>query len=131
MLERTQKVQYEIPANARISPACRHFLSQLLVGDPNKRLSTAGIMEHPWFRHGLPQGVYSLNDECLRLKVLLLPRLKALPGSGCSDACGCAMLCPRVSTPSKMSVSASRCCPGPARGVMMHMQRWPGLPRGV
>ena len=26
-------------------------------------------MEHPWFRHGLPEGVYSLNDECLRLKV--------------------------------------------------------------
>ena len=26
-------------------------------------------MEHQWFRHGLPEGVYSLNDECLRLKV--------------------------------------------------------------
>ena len=69
MLERTQKVQYEIPAGSRISPACRHFLSQVLVGDPNKRLSTVGIMEHAWFRHGLPPGVYSLNDECLRLKV--------------------------------------------------------------
>ena len=69
VLDRTQRVQYEIPANARISSACRHFLAQLLVGDPAKRLSTAGIMEHPWFRHGLPEGVYSLNDECLRLKV--------------------------------------------------------------
>ena len=86
MLERTQKVQYEIPAGSRISPACRHFLSQVLVGDPNKRLSTVGIMEHAWFRHGLPPGVYSLNDECLRLKVAPPP-----PPPLSSPCCSCSM----------------------------------------
>ena len=69
VLERTQNVDYRIPTNPRISPACRDFLSSLLVADPDHRLSTAAIMEHPWFCQGLPAGVKSLNDECLRLKV--------------------------------------------------------------
>ena len=38
VLERTQRVQYEIPANARISSACRHFLAQLLVCPGSARL---------------------------------------------------------------------------------------------
>ena len=69
MLERTQNVDYRIPSSPRISSACRDFLSHLLVADPDQRLSTAAIMEHPWFGQGLPSGVKSLNDECLRLKV--------------------------------------------------------------
>ena len=69
VLERTQNVDYRIPSQPRISIACRDFLSHLLVADPDERLSTAGIMEHPWFCQGLPAGVKSLNDECLRLKV--------------------------------------------------------------
>ncbi|KAK9804446.1 hypothetical protein WJX73_002124 [Symbiochloris irregularis] len=68
VLERTQNVDYRIPSNPRISSACRDFLSHLLVADPDQRLSTAAIMEHPWFCQGLPPGVKSLNDECLRLK---------------------------------------------------------------
>ena len=88
VLERTQHVDYRIPSSPRISSACRDFLSHLLVADPDQRLSTAAIMEHPWFCQGLPPGVKSLNDECLRLKVALLsravqcrpPGFAALPG---------------------------------------------------
>lgn len=69
VLERTQNVDYRIPNSPRISGPCRDFLSHLLVADPDQRLSTAAIMEHPWFCQGLPAGVKSLNDECLRLKV--------------------------------------------------------------
>lgn len=69
VLARTLAVDYHIPRRPRVSNECVHLMSQLLVKDPNGRLTPAGIMKHPWFRHNLPPGVGDLNDKCLRMKV--------------------------------------------------------------
>lgn len=69
VLARTLRVDYRIPSRPQVSPACVHLISKLLVADPNGRLSTEGIMRHPWFRTNLPPGVEDLNAQCLRMKV--------------------------------------------------------------
>ena len=70
VLARTLRVDYRIPSKPRVSHEAAHLLSNLLVLDPNKRLTTAGVMQHPWFRQGLPRGVDTLNQRCLQMKVL-------------------------------------------------------------
>ena len=71
VLARTLRVDYRIPSRPKVSPACVHLISKLLVADPNGRLTPEGIMKHPWFRQNLPPGVESLNEKCLRMKVSL------------------------------------------------------------
>lgn len=62
-------MDYRIPSRPKVSPACVHLISKLLVADPNGRLTPEGIMKHPWFRQNLPPGVENLNEKCLRMKV--------------------------------------------------------------
>ncbi|KAL4546763.1 hypothetical protein Ndes2526B_g01961 [Nannochloris sp. 'desiccata'] len=38
-------------------------MSKLLIPDPTKRITIAGILEHPWFNKDLPPGVKQMNDN--------------------------------------------------------------------
>jgi serine/threonine-protein kinase SRK2 len=62
MIQRILKVEYEFPSHVKLSPELRDFMSQMLVADPAKRITIAGILEHPWFNKGLPLGVKSMNN---------------------------------------------------------------------
>ena len=44
------QVEYEFPPQVSISPQCRDLLCKILVADPNRRITIAGIQAHPWYR---------------------------------------------------------------------------------
>jgi hypothetical protein len=45
----------------QVSVACRDLLKQMLSAEPSKRISIAGIMNHPWFLKDLPAGTHEMN----------------------------------------------------------------------
>ncbi|KAM5575606.1 serine/threonine-protein kinase SAPK2 [Rosa sericea] len=47
-------VQYSVPDHVQVSIECRHLLSQIFVENPEKRITIAGIKNHPWFLKNLP-----------------------------------------------------------------------------
>lgn len=63
MLQRILEVNYELPASLQVSAECRDLLSRILVAEPAKRISIAGIMQHPWYCQDLPEGVRAMNDQ--------------------------------------------------------------------
>ncbi|XP_057495522.1 serine/threonine-protein kinase SAPK1-like isoform X3 [Actinidia eriantha] len=48
-ITRILSVQYSIPDYVRVSKECRHLLSRIFVGSPDKRITIAEIIKHPWF----------------------------------------------------------------------------------
>ena len=76
VLARTLRVDYKLPSKPRVSADVAHLLSSLLVLDPAQRLTTAQVMQHPWFLHKLPKGVDTLNKRCLAMKVRFLWSLR-------------------------------------------------------
>jgi 5'-AMP-activated protein kinase catalytic alpha subunit len=57
-----------IPQTTTLSPECHALLHQLLNPNPAERISVAGILENPWFRHGLEPGVLLMNEQWLQLE---------------------------------------------------------------
>ncbi|KAH7848171.1 hypothetical protein Vadar_034598 [Vaccinium darrowii] len=53
-------VQYSIPDNIEIAPACRHLISRIFVADPKQRITMPEIFKHEWFLKNLPA---DLMDE--------------------------------------------------------------------
>ena len=43
------------------SVACRDLLKQLLSAELGRRITIAGIMNHPWFLKDLPAGTHEMN----------------------------------------------------------------------
>ena len=48
MMRRICQADYSIPDTPPVSPECRHLLRAILVADPERRLTVAGILQHPW-----------------------------------------------------------------------------------
>ncbi|XP_062029876.1 serine/threonine-protein kinase SAPK2-like [Rosa rugosa] len=66
-INRILGVQYSIPDHVQVSIECRHLLSQIFVENPEKRITIAGIKNHPWFLKNLPMelmegGSWQSND---------------------------------------------------------------------
>ncbi|KAL4521907.1 hypothetical protein Ndes2437B_g07672 [Nannochloris sp. 'desiccata'] len=56
-------VEYEFPSGMKLSSELKDIMSKLLIPDPTKRITIAGILEHPWFNKDLPPGVKQMNDN--------------------------------------------------------------------
>lgn len=69
VVKRTINVDFEIPAQTRISPQCRDLLLHLLVKEPEKRYGITDILGHSWFLAGLPRGWERLNPDCMAMRV--------------------------------------------------------------
>ncbi|KAK9915345.1 hypothetical protein WJX75_007906 [Coccomyxa subellipsoidea] len=65
MLQRILNVQYALPAHAVVTPECRDLLAQILVADPERRISLSEVQRHPWYLKDLPDGVADMNDRLL------------------------------------------------------------------
>ena len=66
--------------------ACRDLLKQMLQAEPSKRITIAGIMNHPWFLKDLPGGTHEMNarlqaTDNVRCAVLSLPLRFSLSSS--------------------------------------------------
>ncbi|PRQ21752.1 putative protein kinase CAMK-OST1L family [Rosa chinensis] len=66
-IDRILGVQYSIPDHVQVSIECKHLLSQIFVEKPEKRITIAGIKNHPWFLKNLPMelmegGSWQSND---------------------------------------------------------------------
>eukprot|EP00898_Chlorokybus_atmophyticus_P008635 jgi/Chlat1/8773/Chrsp90S08126 len=53
-IKRIMSVQYSVPADVRLSPACYDILSRIFVADSLHRITVAEIKKHPWFLRNLP-----------------------------------------------------------------------------
>ena len=58
---RIQEVDYHFPTDL-VSPGLKDLLGQIFVKDPSKRISIAGICEHPWFKKGLPEDAFQWDS---------------------------------------------------------------------
>ncbi len=65
MMIRITTMQWYIPDNIPISPACRDLLNSMIVFEPSQRLSMARIQEHPWFVENLPPPAKTMNQRCI------------------------------------------------------------------
>lgn len=63
MIQRILKVDYVFPSFVEISAECKDLLAQILVKDPEKRITLKQIYRHPWFQIGLPPGVETMNEN--------------------------------------------------------------------
>lgn len=63
MIQRILRVEYEFPSGMKLSSELKDIMSKLLIPDPAKRITIAGILEHPWFNKDLPPGVKQMNDN--------------------------------------------------------------------
>ncbi|XP_058186679.1 serine/threonine-protein kinase SRK2I-like [Rhododendron vialii] len=59
-IHRILHVQYSIPDNIQVAPACRHLISRIFVADPKQRITIPEIFKHEWFLKNLPA---DLMDE--------------------------------------------------------------------
>ncbi len=50
------------------SPELRSLLQSIFVVDPLQRATIPQIMQHPWFRQGLPSYALRMNDDLLALQ---------------------------------------------------------------
>lgn len=63
MIQRILRVEYDFPPGMRLSHELKDLMSQLLVPEPSKRITIAGILDHPWYNKDLPPGVKEMNDN--------------------------------------------------------------------
>eukprot|EP00208_Stichococcus_sp_RCC1054_P006645 CAMPEP_0206137726 /NCGR_PEP_ID=MMETSP1473-20131121/2795_1 /ASSEMBLY_ACC=CAM_ASM_001109 /TAXON_ID=1461547 /ORGANISM="Stichococcus sp, Strain RCC1054" /LENGTH=349 /DNA_ID=CAMNT_0053530941 /DNA_START=308 /DNA_END=1357 /DNA_ORIENTATION=- len=59
MFGRIISADFILPPKASV--ACRDLLKQMLCSEPARRISIAGIMNHPWFLKDLPAGTHEMN----------------------------------------------------------------------
>lgn len=63
MIQRILRVDYSFPPHVKLSPELEDIMKRILVSDPSKRITMAGILEHPWYNKDLPPGVKQMNDK--------------------------------------------------------------------
>lgn len=68
ILQRILRVDYSFPQSVPVSDGCKDLISKILVGDPDRRITVQQILQHPWYKQGLPPGVVEMNATCLRLR---------------------------------------------------------------
>nr|KAJ0210679.1 hypothetical protein LSAT_V11C400212270 [Lactuca sativa] len=64
-LTRILSVQYSIPDYVRVSEDCKHLLSRIFVGSPDKRITIPEIQKHPWFLKELPVELIDGDESIL------------------------------------------------------------------
>ncbi|PNW76806.1 hypothetical protein CHLRE_11g477000v5 [Chlamydomonas reinhardtii] len=57
---------WAVPPGMTVSPQVLHLLTQMLQPDPARRIPMSAIMEHPWFRAGLPPAALTMNTALVR-----------------------------------------------------------------
>jgi len=50
-----------------LTPECYDLLSRLLEVDPDRRITVAQILQHPWFVQDLPEGLSDTNTNLLQI----------------------------------------------------------------
>ncbi|GIL67789.1 hypothetical protein Vafri_21068 [Volvox africanus] len=65
-IQRILEGDWSVPPGMSVTPQCLHLLTQMLVPNPARRISMAAIMEHPWFRSGLPPAALTMNTALVR-----------------------------------------------------------------
>ncbi|CAD7704929.1 unnamed protein product [Ostreobium quekettii] len=60
VLNRIVALEYRMPPD--LTPECQDLIRKILVTDPRRRLTITGIMEHPWYKVGLPPNALTMND---------------------------------------------------------------------
>lgn len=60
VLNRIVALQYRLPPD--LTPECQDLIRRILVADPRKRLAITDIMQHPWYKVGLPPNALTMND---------------------------------------------------------------------
>ncbi|KXZ50290.1 hypothetical protein GPECTOR_17g929 [Gonium pectorale] len=68
VIRRIASADWQLPANAAVSPACRDLLTRIL------RLPMEGIMRHPWFLEELPEGALDFNAALVEEQAADPPR---------------------------------------------------------
>lgn len=63
MIQRILRVEYEFPPGLKLSAELKDIMAKLLIPDPARRITIAGILDHPWFNKDLPPGVKQMNDN--------------------------------------------------------------------
>ncbi|KAG2494704.1 hypothetical protein HYH03_007218 [Edaphochlamys debaryana] len=65
-IQRILAGEWSVPPGMGVSPQCLHLLTQMLVPDPARRIPMQAIMEHPWFRAGLPPAALTMNTALVK-----------------------------------------------------------------
>lgn len=52
VFKRILSLDYEIPADVKITPECRDIIARMLVADPAARITIDKIYDHPWCAFG-------------------------------------------------------------------------------
>ncbi|GIL87876.1 hypothetical protein Vretifemale_15924, partial [Volvox reticuliferus] len=65
-IQRILEGDWSVPPGMSVTPQCLHLLTQMLVPNPARRITMAAIMEHPWFRSGLPPAALTMNTALVR-----------------------------------------------------------------
>lgn len=64
VLNRIMSLSYHLPSD--LSSDCRDLIKKILKDDPNKRIGITQIMQHPWYKVGLPPNALTMNDVYLK-----------------------------------------------------------------
>eukprot|EP00884_Botryococcus_braunii_P014127 jgi/Botrbrau1/22715/Bobra.0132s0054.1 len=81
MLQRILQADYKWPDSVTVSPECQDLIGRMLVLNPEQRLTSAEIQQHPFFLKDLPQEWYE-NQRNLCEKLPDLPGTPAGSGMG-------------------------------------------------
>mmetsp|Transcript_18403 Transcript_18403/g.51570 ORF Transcript_18403/g.51570 Transcript_18403/m.51570 type:complete len:234 (+) Transcript_18403:1009-1710(+) len=68
--KRILDIDYQIPRHCQVSRACQDLLCRILVKDPRRRLTLAGIQQHHFYQQNLPACFFYVNEQ---LKAAPLP----------------------------------------------------------
>jgi serine/threonine-protein kinase SRK2 len=66
LLDDMRAARYAFPSH--LGAAARDLVARLLCPEPQKRITIAEVLHHPWFTPGLPSSALSMNDAYLKLE---------------------------------------------------------------
>lgn len=64
VLSRIMNLNYQLPND--LTPDCRDLIKKILREDPKQRITISEIMQHPWYKVGLPPNALTMNDVYLK-----------------------------------------------------------------
>ncbi|GMH39178.1 hypothetical protein BSKO_07076 [Bryopsis sp. KO-2023] len=64
VLSRIMSLNYHLPSD--LTPECRDLIKKILKDDPKQRITISEIMQHPWYKVGLPPNALTMNDVYLK-----------------------------------------------------------------
>ncbi|PNH04021.1 Serine/threonine-protein kinase SAPK10 [Tetrabaena socialis] len=65
-IQRILQGDWSVPPGMSVSPQCLDLLTIMLQPDPLRRAPMSAILEHPWFRAGLPPAALTMNTALVR-----------------------------------------------------------------